>query len=416
MTDVKVLGEDLTLQQEVDEYNSMKHIYQYVVRFIARHKLIAYGGSALNEILSVKEKIYRITERADYDCFCINALQILKRLARELFRHGIKYIHVRRALHDGTFTLVANFIPVLDCTSVPKALYYRMLAMSKSDYSAISSRLRFTPAPLAFLKCSMHYEMGKPKSSGWRWDKVYSRLSLLNNQPVLALKKRMASLSRTELYEESNEKMHACVEHLLKYAKAQKLPIAGNYAWMSWLKVDLPERTLIHPEMGFMDILSATAGETAKAIKKLLEEHFPKLNIKVIFFKDPISYLSGDELQTEPTLLPSMYEIRVMMNGESRKLVNIYDTVHECISYVTQNGHRIITPDSLLRYLYANMIIKNEYANLYESAALTIEQMMQTLNSKYRFAKECFGIEQSLMQIKMNSWDSKLKMVVFIPE
>jgi len=416
--DLTGLTNDLVEQSAEREYLELKPIYERILRFISKNKLIVYGGTALNEILPVAQKFYKPTDPADFDCFCVSPLPLLKRLAKEIFESGFQYVHVKRAFHDGTFTLVVNFKPVVDLTAVPRPMYMRMLEMSKRDYKDIASKLHFIPAPISSLKLSMHYEMGKPVSSGHRWDKIYTRLSLMNDMKLMKNKKT----EPIQLFQESNETYVDCVRAVLEYTKKSGLAVGGNYAWMCWMNVSSPEKTLLHPDMGFMDILSTNAYATGRAIEAILKARVPNMKLNVRYTKDPVMLMGekNGSFKSQSSILPACFELRMSVNGESRKLLVIYDTTHECISVMSRKvggGQLIVSPDGLLRYLYANVIIKTEYASIYENAALTLERTaMAGMSMKQRFSTRCYGEDSTLTQTKMELWDKKQKAVVYIPE
>jgi hypothetical protein len=416
--DLASLSDELVDQNAQREFSELKPVYTTILRFISKNKLIVYGGTALNEIVPKAQRFYAPTDPADFDCFCVSPMPMLKRLAKEIFDSGVKYVHVKRAFHEGTFTLMVNFQPVVDLTAVPRPMYERMLQLSKSDYAGMSGKLRFIPAPIYFLKYSMHYELGKPESSGHRWDKVFSRLELLN--AIDAVKSRKTT--PIQLFQESNATYAECVRTVLEYTKKHGLAIGGNYAWLCWMSVPFPEKTLVHPDMGFMDILSTDAYGTGRAIEAAIKARVPHMKLHVRYTKDPVMLMGENDgsFKNHTTVLPACFELRMSVNGESRKLLVIYDTTHECMSVMSRRvagGQLILSPDSLLRYIYANAIIKTEYAPMYENIALTLERgPMAGMSVKQRFSTRCYGRDASLVETKMDLWDKKQKVVVYIPE
>jgi len=391
-------------EEEELVHKEMDPVYRIIYRFIA-NKCILYGGYALHMLMPEKFKLYSPDEFPDYDCFTINGLKVLKELADILYAKGYKYVHVRRSFHDHTYKLIVNFTPVLDCTDIPPNLYHRMMELSRRDYA--KKKLDMTIAPLYFFRYSMHYEFGKPMSSAHRWSKLLDRNKKL---------KRVFPIHHKpmNLFQETNTTILKCCDQIIQYVKHHKLPISGSYAWIRWMNQDI--KFTIHPDLGFMDILSLNALETAKEIKRQLDKQYPTIKFIIKYVKDPVNFMYKTKDFTPPmerSLLPSLYEMRVIINGEMRKLASVYDTIHECISITHMNGMSIVTRDSLLRYFYANALVKPEYAELYANAAAVLES---TVTDKKRFSKSCFGKELRLLDIRKQSWDSKKGSVLFIPE
>jgi len=67
----------------------IKKIIKIVEDFIKRKNLIAYGGTAINNILPEEDQFYnKEIEIPDYDFFTVNALNDAKELADIYFKEG----------------------------------------------------------------------------------------------------------------------------------------------------------------------------------------------------------------------------------------------------------------------------------------------------------------------------------------
>jgi hypothetical protein len=153
---------------------TIKRIYAILINFIRKRKLVCYGGSAINAILPNSAKFYdEATELPDYDVFSTNAIQDAKDLVDVYTQHGFDDVEARSGMHVGTFKVFVNFVGILDLTEVPQELFNEL----KAD--AIVKRQMLNAPPL-YLRMALNLELSRPMGDISRWEKVASRLQLLD--------------------------------------------------------------------------------------------------------------------------------------------------------------------------------------------------------------------------------------------
>lgn len=153
--------------------STTRRIFSILTQFIARKKFICYGGSALNAILPKADQFYGDDVLPDYDVLSIDALNDAKELVDIYISHGFDDVEARSGMHLGTFKVFVNFIGVLDLTEVHPELYDLLKNES-------IRRKNILYAPPLYLRMSMHLELSSPLGDITRWEKVATRLQLLN--------------------------------------------------------------------------------------------------------------------------------------------------------------------------------------------------------------------------------------------
>ena len=99
-------------------------IITIVEKFIKKHKLICYGGTAINNILPEDDQFYNNNiELPDYDFFSPFPLKHAKELADIYYDNGFIEVEAKSGVHSGTFKVFVNYIPVADITYMNEQLY-----------------------------------------------------------------------------------------------------------------------------------------------------------------------------------------------------------------------------------------------------------------------------------------------------
>jgi Poly(A) polymerase catalytic subunit len=152
----------------------VKNIISTVEEFIARKKLVCYGGTAINNILPEDAQFYnKDIELPDYDFYSDNALDDAKELADIYYKAGYEDVEAKSGVHHGTYKVFVNFTGIADITQMDPALFKTI-----SRDSIVKKGIRY--APPDFLRMAMYLELSRPDGDVSRWEKVQKRLTLLN--------------------------------------------------------------------------------------------------------------------------------------------------------------------------------------------------------------------------------------------
>lgn len=151
----------------------IKKIINIVEEFLKNKKLICYGGTAINNILPKESQFYTGKEFPDYDFYSTRAMDDAKELADIYNKNGFLNVLAKSGMHFGTYKVFVNYLPVADITQFDSTLYKKLAETA-------FNRKGIYYCPPDFLRMNMYLELSRPKGDVSRWEKVYSRLSLLN--------------------------------------------------------------------------------------------------------------------------------------------------------------------------------------------------------------------------------------------
>ena len=166
-------AERISSRQIIDN-PEIKKIIDIVEKFLKTRKLVCYGGTAINNILPVKDQFYdKELDLPDYDFYSTTPVEDAKDLADIYHSKGFTDVEAKAGVHHGTYKIFVNFMPVADITYLSDPLYDAI----KKD--AIKSK-GILYAPPNFLRMSMYLELSRPRGDVSRWEKVLKRLILLN--------------------------------------------------------------------------------------------------------------------------------------------------------------------------------------------------------------------------------------------
>jgi len=151
----------------------MKSI-EVVENFLRKRHRLCYGGQAINAHLPKAYQFYNPEYSVpDYDFFTPSQKGDLLLLVKDLRAAGFVDIYVREGMHEGTFKIYVDYVPVADMTAIDPSLY-RILSRREYRMNGISYLDANT------LRMMMYLELSRPAGEVSRWGKVYERLVLFN--------------------------------------------------------------------------------------------------------------------------------------------------------------------------------------------------------------------------------------------
>ena len=386
------------VKAKMELFNSeiMGEIINIVEKFLRDKKLICYGGTAINNILPKEEQFYNYEiEIPDYDFFSNNALKHCRELADIFCKKGFEDVEAKSGIHEGTFKIFVNYIPVADITQINPLLF-----KSLQQDSLIINGIYYTPPN--YLRMSMYLELSRPAGDVTRWEKVLKRLILLNKYyPIKGNKCEKLKIQRQ--FEGSNSRAKKIFEISKQSFIDQGLVFFGGYANLLYSKY-MPEnfKKKIKPIPDF-DILSEEPLKSARILKeKLIDNNFNNIQIfKGKYFDE---------------VIPEHYEIRV----EGDTIAFIYKPLG-CHSYnkIKIDGKiiKIATIDTMLSFylafIYANRLYFDKNRILCMAELLFKVQAKHRLSQKgllKRFSTNCYGVQKTLTSIRAEKTNKFLKL------
>jgi hypothetical protein len=383
------------LRQAVDENQELhgrrivnnedvKKILQIVEEFITKKKLICYGGTAINNILPKNAQFYnRETDIPDYDFFSKNALADSKELADIYYANGYTDVEAKSGVHVGTYKVFVNFIPVADITYLVPTLYDAIF-----KETIIIAGMHY--APPNYLRMSMYLELSRPAGDISRWEKVLSRLNLLNKYYPMS-KEQCSHIDFQRGLHSNTENEEAIYVITRDTLINQGVVFFGGYAFGLYSKYAKDTDYKVRPVPDF-DVLSEDPERTAGIVKEQLVLNNIK-KVKLIHHKQV-----GE-------LVPERVEICV----GPETIAMVYKPI-ACHSYnkitINNNEINVATIDTILSFFLVMIYLDVElnYNRLICMASFLFEiQSKNRLNQRgllKRFTMTCYGKQRTLEDVR----------------
>ena len=327
-----------------------------VKNFLKTHRVLCYGGTAINNLLPKKDQFYNPEEDVpDYDFFSKTPQAHSVIIANQLRAKGIASVEVKPGMHLGTFKVFADFTGVADITQLDEEIFDRL-------WEEAEVRAGIHYVPVNFLRMSMYLELSRPHGDVSRWEKVYSRLELLNKAHPTTCNKNI-----TKQHEELTDEQQKGVLKLLKNEPVVLLSVSAAE---------------IHLDKNWTTPIGLLAER--ETIERLTKGE----NV---------------EVNEENDILPR--RTSVMSKDGKKSLFRFYETT-ACHSYhEMENGVRVASIPTTLQFFFAYLYSGAQEENV--ASVLCIAQRLVDVASskaKRRFEiltpKECIGVQESFIEMK----------------
>lgn len=341
----------------------VKKMMNVVHAFIKKEKVICYGGTAINNILSKKNQFYDPSiDIPDYDFFSMTPQEHCRKLSKLLKKEGLTNIEAKPGVHLGTFKVFCEYIGVADISSLDHEIFNRLW-----KESIIKDDVHYTPPD--FLRMNIYLELSRPLGYVERWSKVYKRLKLLNSEYPVVCPTSADSVNETPI------KM---LDFLIEQ-KVVLLGFNGSLFHEDRNKINLPLDLLVEEK-------------DVPRIKKELLNFFKKGQAKARSYEE-----YGE-------LLPAHTDI---VEGTTL-IARIYETM-ACHSYhELKSGLRIASIPTLLNFFFAMLYADKEFAQhtTRQRIICTAQRLIEMANdsTKRRFELltpiTCIGKQKELIDMR----------------
>lgn len=287
------------IDKEIASDPIIRNAISIVEDFVKTHRVLCYGGTAINNILPKEDRFYdEDRDIPDYDFFSITPQVYAMKLADRLTNAGYKSVEVKPGVHLGTFKVFCDYIGVADISKLEKDLFDKLWKDSIEKES-------IHYVPVNFLRMSTYLELSRPKGDVSRWKKVYQRLQLLNKHYPVGCPETEQKMNDVYLKQGVKEEIESLLikeNVILLGFNATTLQKKNTDKWM------LPMDLLILPE------------KRKELTDKLLDIFEPKLGFK----------LKTKEVPAYAELLAAHTDIDDPKSGNT--VIRIYET-DACHSY-----------------------------------------------------------------------------------
>ncbi len=377
-----------TRSRRVVSSDEIKQILEIVETFIINKKLVCYGGTAINNILPSYAQFYdRDLELPDYDFFSANALEDAKELADIYYKAGYEDVEAKSGVHEGTFKVFVNYIPIADITEIISPLF------SKLQGEAIM-RAGILYAPPNYLRMAMFLELSRPEGDVSRWEKVLKRLTLLNKfYPLKSSLCGQIDFQRN-MASPNKDKSDILFEIIRNNLVDQGVVFFGAYAnsiYSQYMPKNVQRRLKKVPDF---EVLSLEIDRTALILSE---------ELKRSGFQDVVT----NEIEAVGELVPR--KIEVMVGKEV--LAYIYEPI-ACHSYNTitigKSKVNIATIDTILTF-YLSFLYVNSDGEYDSDRLLCMAQFLFDVQEKNRlsqkgllkrFNMQCIGKQPTLEEMR----------------
>ena len=326
--------------------------------FLKEHRVLCYGGTAINNLLPKKDQFYNPEEDVpDYDFFSKTPQAHSVVIANQLRKKGIAAVEVKPGMHLGTFKVFADFTGVADITQLDEEIFDRLW-----EEAEVREGIHYVP--VNFLRMSMYLELSRPHGDVSRWEKVYSRLVLLNKAYPASCNKKGA-----KQHQELTDEQQKGVLKLLKNEPVVLLSVSAaeihlNKNWTTPIGLLAEQET----------IERLTKGEKI-------------------------------EVNEENDILPR--RTSVLSSDGTKSFFRFYETT-ACHSYhEMENGVRVASIPTTLQFFFAYLYSGAQEENV-ASVLCIAQRLVDIASSKAKrlfeilTPKECIGIQESFIQMKRN--------------
>jgi hypothetical protein len=360
MEDLERIVEQLELQNDktaAANPNTKKSL-GIVLNFLKTHRVMCYGGTAINNLLPPEERFYDPeTTVPDYDFYSKNPQEDAMKLANQLSQAGIINVEAKPGVHIGTFKVFADFEGVADITHLDEDIFERLW-----EENIVREGIHYvTPN---FLRLSMYLELSRPRGDVSRWKKVYERLNLLNKYYPLT-----CPMKTEPEHKPLTDAQRKIVEKILKTEDVVLLGITASQIHQGRGKPQWEAPVTLLAELDTM--------------KKLIEG-------------------KTAEVEDGSEILPAHVDIEDE-NGD------VFLRIHEtaaCHSYHQMaNGIKVASIPTTLQFFFAYMFSGAKEAEI--NHLLCVSQRLVDLandKEKRRYAIltpiECLGVQEGLVDIK----------------
>lgn len=371
-------------QEEIDRQAasdpSVKKVLKIVEKFIQTHRVMCYGGTAINSLLPKEDQFYDPeVDIPDYDFFSETPQLHAAKLADRIAKAGYGSVEVRPGVHMGTFKVFADYIGVADISKLDKPIFKKLWKDSVEK-----NGIHFVPPN--FLRMSVYLELSRPKGDVSRWKKVYSRISLLNKHYPITCPKEQEAL---ELYLKPDTRK-AIEDLLIK----DKVVLLGFNASMlqekkstNWM---LPMDVLANPEkkekvisdfMGFFEKYDKVTRKDYPAYGELMPAHTdiddPKTKLTLVRVYETDACHSYHEMKNGlliasiPTLLQFFLSVlyapaHFRESFPEQRFLCAADHLMELANNNIPRRYKLLTPISCIGKQKTLVDMRSEKSELYE--------------------------------------------------
>jgi hypothetical protein len=359
------------------EDTEARKIVDIMENFLRIRGRIVYGGAAINAHMSPENRFYDpALYLPDYDFMTPDPLQDCADLIVAFQAEGFKDVEAKFGIHEGTYKIFVNYRSAADITFMPSDIYNRIVA----DSDTIDG-IRY--ASVNFLRMNIYLELSRPSGDVSRWEKVYERLLLLNQEHPLkagrCVENPLASLGSEALTEPKQA-------DVIRHERIVSAGVAAGAIFLSGASY------LVNAEPRADEVVMLLTPKRAEVVAAIKGS------------------LKATEYPANGELLPARTELHT---GRKQLVAVVFETV-ACHNYTTLKdpaGYRLGSLDLLIQMYYA-MYFTDLHGYIPVRLLCVIQQLIEMEATRRAeavvkgepahdvFPLECLGHQPSLPELK----------------
>lgn len=355
------MKEELNEEKNFEKYS---HIFETTREYLVHKPILIYGGTAINELLPSKLKIYKENTIPDIDLFATNARSFAKSLVKHFHSNGydMKTTTLSEALHPGTYKVYVDGIQVVDITNVSSMVYDRLY-----ENSVVSAHgLRIVNPQ--FIRMSMHFIMSKgDPDSIYRWERALPRLMAFYKTFPPELSAACKSLANVKV--DDQDQVDRLPEHLI--TDTYSLLRDSNFILFGTHELDIllgsDKRTHSRTVPSVIQMFSPESTNLADVAETLCKQ--------IQTSRDGEYDIKASNILKKDLFIPE----HVFLSCNGIRFAVIYHA-NECITYNEHRGLKIAGIHTIIRMYLSMMLSSRPY---FEQYADSIECMVNALTLKY---------------------------------
>lgn len=381
ITDISNLKQD-----EINKQNYEKYYYLFELAFkvLRKHKVLLYGGTAINEILPKRYKIYGEYELPDIDVYCTKLDKIVKDMKTIFKKQKLETLYLKEALHKNTFKLYVEGLQLIDFSVVSEDVFKKLLKCSQNTSIGIST------VNINYLKYSLHAMLSQPLDSH-RWTKIFNRLVYMYlSYPI----KLNCNININNYFIDIPDSVNNSIK---KWISSKEYKEFGWNIIKTYIVNDKNFKKSVKKDFDISNNLKPIRYILAEDISvKSINDLIKNVNDKL--FKIDHVY-DGNELMSD----------YICMSYNGIKIMYIF-TARSCVSYINYNNCNILSIHSLLKQLY------EIFLNTNNNDIQCIIQLLHYTLINNAFSKEelydqfiinCYGKQKGFVTLRRDRFYNK---------
>jgi hypothetical protein len=408
--------------QAANEYKSvyeptldeMGKVYSAIKDYIKRKNKIAYGGFALNLLLTSKNPkesfykeidgaYYNWPDIADIEFYSPDPIQDMIDLTEELHAKGFKYVEGAEAVHPETYKIFINFINYCDISYMPSNIYNNLPTININGMRCTHPH---------FMMVDAYRILTDPMTSYWRLDKPLKRFPrILKYYPLEKTDVNPSKLLQSTV--SINNDVAKFIKS--KILRKSKMVVVGFYAYDYYVKKESSTNVLIN--YPFIEAITSNIDKYAKRIyNHMIKKFGNRITIKEFspfgtFMDKRVEYYYDNNLCF--VLYGNNGRCTVYQYSDKKKthfgtfnLVLMYFLFRYFYAIINRNSQHISIYKSIL-YNFVN--IRNSYL---EKNNITVIDTSPLAD----FTFKCYGFPvDSLREARIEGAEKKMKKFRYHP-